>query len=171
MATRYRFGLEAYERLFRGVPHVELIRGEVYQMSPIGPEHAFAVARLVQRFAEELGDKAVIWPQNPIRIPPDSEPQPDLALLKPKDYSQALPTPEDVLLLLEVADNSLDHDLNTKLPLYAEAGIPEVWILDLGTGRLHLFRNPRAGVHTEHQVRLPGEEVEPLAFPGVRIGA
>ncbi|GAA6734909.1 hypothetical protein YIM1640_20680 [Thermus oshimai] len=58
-----------------------------------------------------------------------------------------------------MADRSLDHDLNTKLPLYAEAGIPEVWIPDLGTGRLHLFRNPRAGVYTE-----------PQAFPGVRIG-
>ncbi|WP_038036833.1 Uma2 family endonuclease [Thermus oshimai] len=120
MATRYRFGLEAYERLCRGVPHVELIRGEVYQMGPMGPKPAVAVARLVQRFAEELGEKAVIWPQNPIR--------------------------------------SLDHDLNTKLPLYAEAGIPEVWILDLGRGRPHLFRNPRAGVYTE-----------PQAFPGVRI--
>ncbi|GAA6734910.1 hypothetical protein YIM1640_20690 [Thermus oshimai] len=66
LATRYRFGLEAYERLFRGVPHVEL--------EPIGPKPAFAVARLVQRFAEELGEKAVIWPQNPIRIPPTPNP-------------------------------------------------------------------------------------------------
>jgi Uma2 family endonuclease len=169
MATRYRFGLEAYERLFRGVKNVELLEGEVYEMRPIGPRHAWKVARLVRAFLEALGDQAVVWPQNPIRIPPHSEPQPDLALLKPRDYGEALPTPEDVLLLVEVADSSLDHDQERKLPIYAKAGIPEVWILDLEQNLLHAFRHPKEGVYTERRTFLPGEKAEPLAFPGVRI--
>ncbi|MEZ0347152.1 MAG: Uma2 family endonuclease [Thermus sp.] len=168
MATRYRFGLEEYERLFRGVRNAELLEGEVYRMSPIGPKHAWSVARLSRVFTEALGDRAVVWPQNPIRIPPHSELKPDLALLRPKDYREALPTPEDVLLLVEVADASLEHDQGLKLALYAQAGIPEVWVLDLKENRLHAHRTPKAGVYTEHRVLLPGEAAEPLAFPGVR---
>jgi len=169
MATRYRFGLEEYERLFRGVRDVELLAGEVYRMRPIGPKHAWSVARLNRLFTEALGDRAVVWPQNPIRIPPHSEPQPDLALLRPKSYEEGLPTPEDVLLLVEVAETSLEHDQGLKLSLYAQAGIPEVWVLDLKENRLHVYRTPKAGVYTEHRILLPGEEAEPLAFPGVRI--
>ncbi len=169
VATRYRFGLEEYEERFRGVRNVELLKGEVYRMSPIGPKHAWSVARLTRLFTEALGDRAVVWPQNPIRLPPHSEPQPHLALLRPRDYGETLPTPEDILLLLEVAETSLDHDQGQKLPLYAEAGIPEVWLLDLKANRLHVYRTPKAGVYTEHRILLPGEEAEPLAFPGVRI--
>ncbi|MFN4072782.1 MAG: Uma2 family endonuclease [Thermus sp.] len=169
MAQRYRFGIEEFERLFRGVTGVELLEGEVYQMSPIGPRHAEAVARLVTRFAQALGDKARIWPQNPVRLPPGSEPQPDIALLKPKDYWETLPTPEDVLLLVEVSESSLEYDRDVKLPLYAQAGIPEVWILDLLENRLHIFRHPKEGLYTEHRVLLPGEKAEPLHFPGVPI--
>jgi Uma2 family endonuclease len=169
MATRSRFGVEAYERLFRGVKNVELLEVEVYEMSPIGPRRAWKVARLVRAFLEALGDQAVAWPQNPIRIPPHSEPQPDLALLKPRDYGEALPTPEDVLLLVEVADSGLGHDQERKLPIYAQAGILEVWILDLEQNLLHAFRHPKEGVYTERRTFLPGEKAEPLAFPGVRI--
>ncbi|MDM7324424.1 MAG: Uma2 family endonuclease [Thermus sp.] len=169
MAQRYRFGIEEFERLFQGVKGVELLDGEVYQMSPIGPRHAEAVARLVTRFAQALGDKARIWPQNPVRLPPGSEPQPDLALLRPKEYWEALPTPEDILLLVEVSESSLEYDRDVKLPLYAQAGIPEVWILDLTENHLHLFRHPKEGLYTEHRVLLPGEEAEPLHFLGVRL--
>jgi len=169
MATRYRFGLEAYERLFRGVKNVELLEGEVYEMSPTGPKHAWKVARLLRALLEALGDQAVVWPQNPIRIPPHSEPHPDLALLRPKDYGEALPSPEDILLVVEMADTSLDYELEKKLPIYARAGIPEVWVLDLGRNLLHAFRHPKEGVYTEHRIFLPGEEAEPLTFPGVRI--
>jgi len=68
-----------------------------------------------------------------------------------------------------VAETSLDHNQGQKLPLYAEAGIPEVWLLDLRANRLHVYRAPKAGVYTEDRILLPGEEAEPLAFPGVRI--
>lgn len=158
MARRYRFGIEEFERLFRGIRGVELLEGEVYQMSPIGPKHALAVARMVKRLTQALGDQALVWPQNPLRLPPDSEPQPDVALLKPRDYWESLPTPEDVLLLVEVADTSLEYDRDAKLPLYARAGIPEVWLLDLQGNRLHVFRAPKEGVYTEQRVLLPGEE-------------
>lgn len=169
MARRYRFGIEEFERLFRGIAGVELLEGEVYQMSPIGPQHALAVARMVKRLTQALGDQALVWPQNPLRLPPDSEPQPDVALLKPRDYWESLPTPEDVLLLVEVADTSLEYDRDAKLPLYARSGIPEVWLLDLQGNRLHVFRAPKEGVYTEQRVLLPGEEAEPLLFPGVRV--
>ena len=132
---------------------MERLEGEVYRMSPMGPRQGSAVALLTKRFTEALGERALVWPQNPIRIPPHFELQPDLALLLPRDYRDALPTPEDVLRVVEVAGSGLEHDPNRKLPLYAQ-----VWILDLKAEGLPVFRAPRAG-----------EEAEPHSFPGVRI--
>lgn len=93
MATWYRFGLEEFERLFQGLRGVELLEGEVYRTSPIGPRPTSVVALLTKRFTEAFGERVLVWPQNPIRIPPQSELQPDLALLLPRDYRDALPTP------------------------------------------------------------------------------
>ncbi|APD10074.1 MULTISPECIES: Uma2 family endonuclease [Thermus] len=171
MATRYRFSVEAFERAFQGVPHVELLRGEVYQMSPMGPRHVAAVMRLDHQLKEALAGKALVAVQSPLRLAEDSEPEPDLLILKPplERYQDRLPTPEDVLLLVEVADTSLEFDRGVKLPLYAEAGIPEVWLVNLKEGLLEVHRDPRVGRYREIRLLTPEEAVSPLAFPEVRL--
>jgi Uma2 family endonuclease len=171
MATRYRFRVEEFERAFQGVPHVELLRGEVYQMSPIGPKHVHKVAQLDARLQETLRGKAVVLVQSPLRLSEDSEPEPDLLVLKPplERYQDRLPTPEDVLLLVEVADTSLEFDREAKLPLYAEAGIPEVWLVNLKENLLEVYRDPRGGRYREIRLLSPEEEVSPTLLPEVSL--
>jgi len=171
MATRYRFRVEEFERAFQGVPHVELLRGEVYQMSPIGPKHFYAVMRMDHRLREALGPKAVVAVQSPLRLFEDSEPEPDLMVLRPPldRYQEKLPTPEDVLLLVEVADTSLEFDREVKLPLYAEAGIPEVWLVNLKENLLEVYRDPRGGRYREIRLLSPEEEVSPTLLPEVSL--
>jgi Uma2 family endonuclease len=171
MATRYRFRVEEFERAFQGVPHVELLGGEVYQMSPIGPKHLYAVMRMDHRLREALGPKAVVAVQSPLRLFEDSEPEPDLLVLKPplERYQDRLPTPEDVLLLVEVADTSLEFDREAKLPLYAEAGIPEVWLVNLKENLLEVYRDPRGGRYREIRLLSPEEEVSPTLLPEVSL--
>jgi Uma2 family endonuclease len=171
MATRYRFRVEEFERAFQGVPHVELLRGEVYQMSPIGPKHVHKVAQLDARLQETLRGKAVVLVQSPLRLSEDSEPEPDLMVLRPPldRYREKLPTPEDVLLLVEVADTSLEFDREVKLPLYAEAGIPEVWLVNLKENLLEVYRDPRDGRYREIRLLSPEEEVSPTLLPEVSL--
>ena len=171
MATRYRFRVEEFERAFQGVPHVELLRGEVYQMSPIGPKHVHKVAQLDARLQETLRGKAVVLVQSPLRLSEDSEPEPDLMVLRPPldRYREKLPTPEDVLLLVEVADTSLEFDREVKLPLYAEAGIPEVWLVNLKENLLEVYREPRGGRYREIRLLSPEEEVSPTLLPQVSL--
>jgi Uma2 family endonuclease len=171
MATRYRFRVEEFERAFQGVPHVELLRGEVYQMSPIGPKHVHKVAQLDARLQETLRGKAVVLVQSPLRLFEDSEPEPDLLVLRPplERYQDRLPTPEDVLLLVEVADTSLEFDREVKLPLYAEAGIPEVWLVNLKENLLEVYRDPRGGRYREIRLLSPEEEVSPTLLPEVSL--
>jgi len=171
MATRYRFRVEEFERAFQGVPHVELLRGEVYQMSPIGPKHFYAVMRMDHRLREAFGAKAVVAAQSPLRLSEDSEPEPDLMVLRPPldRYQEKLPTPEDVLLLVEVADTSLEFDREAKLPLYAEAGIPEVWLVNLKENLLEVYRDPRGGRYREIRLLSPEEEVSPTLLPEVSL--
>jgi Uma2 family endonuclease len=171
MATRYRFRVEEFERAFQGVPHVELLRGEVYQMSPIGPKHVHKVAQLDARLQETLRGKAVVLVQSPLRLSEDSEPEPDLLVLRPplEGYQDRLPTPEDVLLLVEVADTSLEFNREAKLPLYAEAGIPEVWLVNLKENLLEVYRDPRGGRYREIRLLSPEEEVSPTLLPEVSL--
>lgn len=117
---------------------VELIEGEIIDMTPMGSRHAGAVARVQTALQEATGRRAVVWVQNPVALAAASEPQPDLALLQPRHdfYAGSLPRPEDVLLLIEVSDRSLAYDRDVKLPLYARHGIPEVWLIDLDGRRL-----------------------------------
>ena len=123
---------------------VELIEGEVFEMTPIGSRHAACVKRLHKLLERRLGDQALVSVQDPIRISQTAEPQPDIALLKPRAdfYAQAHPTPQDVLLVVEVADASLDYDRRVKLPLYARAGIPHAWLVDLAERCLEVHQDP-----------------------------
>lgn len=113
--------------------HLELINGEIIQMTPIGSYHASCVAKLTRLLGQSVADSAIVWVQNPIQVGESSEPEPDIALLKPRldFYAEHHPRPKDVFLIIEVADTSVEYDRETKLPLYAKAGIPEVWIVNL----------------------------------------
>lgn len=123
---------------------VELIDGEIIDMSPIGVLHAAIVARLASYLSQRLGAMAIVWCQNPLQLDDRSEPEPDIAVLRPRSdlYTTSHPGADDALLVIEVSDTSLAYDLGTKVPLYARHGIPEVWVIDASTRRIRVFRRP-----------------------------
>lgn len=150
---------------------VELIEGEIVEMSPIGSRHVACVNRLTRLFTQEGGEGAIVSVQNPIRLSEYSEPEPDLALLRPRldFYAEALPGPEDTLLVVEVMETSAEYDRQKKLPLYAQAGIPEVWLVDLAAECIEVYRQPSPGGYEEVQRRCRGERLAPQAFPDVEL--
>jgi len=121
---------------------VELITGEIVEMAPIGIPHAGCVRRLNMIFNDLLRGKIIVDTQNPIDLSDDSEPEPDLILLRWRDdfYSQKHPQPEDILLLIEVADSTIKYDREIKIPLYAENGISEVWLIDINQQLVEVYR-------------------------------
>ncbi|MDY6785457.1 MAG: Uma2 family endonuclease [Cyanobacteriota bacterium] len=150
---------------------VELLAGEIVQMSPIGTRHAACVNRLTHMFTLALGRRAIISVQNPIQLSSLSEPEPDVAIVKarPDFYANAHPKPEDVLLLIEVADTSVGIDRTVKLPLYAEAGIVEVWLIDLVAEQVGVYRQPTPqGYEAVEQVGA-GHTVSPSTLPDFEV--
>jgi len=123
---------------------VELIRGEIVQMSPPGRRHAAFVDNLTQLLVVRLAGRAIVRVQNPVALTDDTEPQPDLAVLRrrPVPYKEREAHAEDALLLVEVADSSLAYDRSTKLRLYAEANIPEYWVVDSAAETVEVYRTP-----------------------------
>lgn len=167
----WKFTVDDYHRMGEvGILHeddrVELIEGEILAMSPIGSRHVAAVARLDDLFAEGLARRATRLIQSPVRVNKRSEPQPDLVILKPRAdyYASKLPEPDDVLLLIEVMDSSADYDREVKLPMYALAGIPEVWLVDLNGERIEVYRRPTNAGYAESCIRSRGEALAPEAF-------
>jgi Uma2 family endonuclease len=152
---------------------VELIGGEIVEMTPIGSRHAACVNRLNRLFGERLVGRAVISVQNPIRLSEYSEPQPDLALLKPRAdfYAQAHPKPEEVLVVVEVAETSATFDREVKVPLYARAGIAEVWLVDLAEACIEVYRQPSSQGYGETQRVQSGQLLSPRAFPDLELAA
>lgn len=132
--------------IFHEDDRIELINGEIIETSPIGSEHAGHVNRINKFFNILLGEKALLTIQNPISIGDTSEPEPDIVVAKPSDhfYSKHHPTPDDIYLIIEVADSSVEIDREIKLPLYAEAGIPEYWIVNLVQSQIEVYRSPQA---------------------------
>ena len=147
--------------IFEPDDRVELIDGEVVEMSPIGTRHAACVSRLSHLLLPQAGDRMIVRVQLPIQVGEMSEPQPDVALLRARAdlYDDHHPMPPDVHLVVEVADTSLRHDLLRKAPLYIAGGVPEVWGVDLVAEVVHVTRGG-----TTSQLRK-GESLAPLAFP------
>jgi Uma2 family endonuclease len=150
---------------------VELIEGEIVRMSPIGSRHAACVTRLDTLFHQEVGGDAIVWVQNPIRLDDYSEPEPDLTLVRPRNdfYAQGHPTPADVLLVIEVAETSQRYDRDVKIPLYARAGIPEVWLADLAEDAVYARTEPVNGVYQRVRRVQRGESLAPQLLPHVTL--
>jgi Uma2 family endonuclease len=173
---RRKFTTDEYEwmgrvGILREDDRVELIDGEVVEMAPIGPGHASRVKRSAAKLHKRFGDVAVVSVQDPIVVSRHNEPEPDLALLRPRVdfYELAHPTASDVLLVVEVADSTLAYDRGVKTGIYAAAVIPETWVLNVPDGVLHVYREPVEGEYRVVQTFRRGEKVAPLAFPDREI--
>lgn len=173
----HRFTVAEYHRMgeagvFRADDRVELIDGQVLEMSPIGPRHASCVRRLTWLLARPLLGLAMIDVQNPVVLGEHDVPQPDIALLKPRaDAYPHHPGPLDVLLVIEVADTSAAYDRDVKIPRYASAGIPEAWLVDLSGDRVEVYRSPTGGRYAAVTTISRGATLAPLALPHVRLGS
>ena len=150
---------------------VELIEGEIIQMSPIGDRHAGCVNRANDLFHRLFSSKAVVTVQNPVRLNKYNEPQPDLTLCKWRAdfYSSHHPRPDDILLAVEVADTTLKKDLKLKLPIYARLGIVEVWVEDLKHDQILVFRDPQGDEYNTQLTFSSGESLFVLAFRNIVI--
>jgi Uma2 family endonuclease len=173
---RYRFTVDQYHRMgevgiFSPDCRVELVNGEIFEMSPINPWHSGVLNRLNHRFVTGLGDRAVVHVQNPTIADRRSEPQPDVMRLEPRDdfYGTAHPTPEDALLVVEVAEASLAHDRRRKLPVYARVGVVEAWIVNRRADAIEVFRDPSPTGYREQLRRVRGDDIAPAAFPDLRL--
>ncbi len=173
LLVRHRFTIEDYHRMgeagvFEPDAKVELLRGEVVEMTPIGNRHCVSVDLFTRLFSRRVGEHGGVRVQQPIELPPDSEPEPDLAIVRLplEQYAEEHhPRPDDVLLLVEVAESSVKKDRRLKLPLYAEHGIAEVWIVDLPAGVIDVFTSPKDGTYTAQRTTRPGDAIVPTAFP------
>ena len=173
---RYRLTVTEYHRLgengiFDEDSRVELIEGDLIAMPPIGEQHASKTRRLNRLFSLQVGDTAIVDVQNPVMLDAHSEPQPDIVLLKPCPdfYESAHPRPEDVLLLIEVSDSTLRYDRDIKVPLYAKAGIAEVWLLDAASQRLEIYRRPSPGGYREIHYPALTDNIAPVLLPELSL--
>jgi Uma2 family endonuclease len=148
---------------------VELIDGEIVVMSPIGAPHGPCVMFLNEVFVRRLNGRALVAPQLSLRLTGWTEPEPDIALLRPPldRYAKAIPRSVDALLVVEVADTSLHYDRTVKLPRYAATGVPELWIVDLNGGGVEVYLDPAGSTYRESRRLERGAEIAPAAFPDV----
>jgi Uma2 family endonuclease len=157
--------------VFQEDVRLELLEGEIVEMSPIGKRHAACVDALNWWLNRCLGDAAIVRVQNPILLNDLSEPQPDIALLKPRAdfYRETLPTPADVLLVVEVADTSVEYDRKLKLPIYARAGVSEVWIVNLQEEVIEIYSRPSGDAYESAARRGRGDEVSSQTVAGLTV--
>jgi Uma2 family endonuclease len=173
---RHRLTVDDYYRMgeagiLRPGERVELIEGEILDMAPIGTRHSAAVDQLAELLRLAAGDHAIVRTQNPVLLDNQSEPEPDLALLRRRAdyYRSAHPRPTDVFLIVEVADSSLGYDRDIKVPLYARHGVPEVWLIDIESRALARYREPAQGSFRRLDQPDLGTPIELHALPDVRI--
>jgi len=158
MSTALRLTLDDYDRMIaEGAfdalrdKKIELIYGELREMTPPGPSHSQAVSRLLRWSTDNTSKTEVtVW-------------------VRPKDYGERHPRPRDVLLLIEVADSSLEYDLGEKAAVYAQAGIKDYWVVNIPDFCVEVFRQPKRGRYLEHRTYNVGELAHPLAFPKLKL--
>ncbi|HVF51537.1 MAG TPA: Uma2 family endonuclease [Pyrinomonadaceae bacterium] len=176
--VRRHFSVSDYYRMLTaGVlsedDRVELIEGEIIERNPIGSRHAACVGRLTKVLGRLAGDDSIVWVQNPVQLDDYSEPLPDVALLKRREdfYAQANPRPSDVMLVVEVADSSVMYDRQIKIPLYARAGIPEVWLVNLPSETVEIYARPRADAYVETRLVRRDESFAAQTIPDLKMDA
>ncbi len=169
-----KFTVEEYYRMAEvGILHpeerVELICGEIVPMAPIGPQHNSGVIRLTEAFVALFRGVFVVMPQGSIRLNQYTEPEPDIALLKPRAdyYADSLPTPDDLVIAIEVSDSTLAYDREVKVNLYAQASIPETWIMNLVDDCIEAFTGPGPEGYANHAVYHRGDRISPSTLPDV----
>jgi hypothetical protein len=152
---------------------VELLSGEIVEMTPIGSRHAACVSRVNRLLGQHLGEAFIVRVQDPVRLDDYSEPQPDLVVVKARAdfYRDAHPGPADVLLVIEVADTSAELDRADKVPLYSRSGIPEVWVVDLSARQIDVYRAPTSDGYLAHDTVRPGGSLRPGALPQLDLSA
>lgn len=150
---------------------VELLDGDVVAMTAVSSRHAACVDWFSRTLILALVEATIVRVRGPVRLDDDNEPHPDVTLLRRRNdyYSTGHPGPGDVSLLIEVADTTLDFDRNVKLPLYARAGIPEVWIVNLQDRRVEVYTEPDGVGDSSVRHYGPGESVAPLHFPDIAL--
>jgi Uma2 family endonuclease len=174
--VRRKITVEEYEVMyeagvFKPDERLELINGEILKVAPMNAPHISYVIRLSRIFTERLTKRAIVSTQLPIVINEESEPEPDISILRWRsdDYFSGKPKAQDVYLLIEVASASLLFDRRVKLPLYARVGVPEVWIVNVQARQLEVYRNPKGEDYAERQILQPTDKISLLAFPDVEI--
>jgi Uma2 family endonuclease len=175
-ATRHRFTAEEYLRMGEvGIlgedDRVELIEGEIIDMPPIGSGHSGRVDEIAMLITRATGPEIKVRVQNPIQVGADIIPQPDIAVLPqhPDRYLQALPTAQDVLLLIEVSESPLTYDRDMKMPLYARAGIVEAWIVNPAGNTVEMYTRPVNGIYSNVRIAQRGEMVTPTGLPQLTL--
>ena len=174
--TRRRFSVKEYYLMAEaGIlsprDRVELIDGEIVQMAAMGSYHAGCVNTLNRLFMEMLGRRVVVSVQNPVRLGERSEPEPDVALLRPRAdlYTESHPRPEDVMLIVEVSHSTVEYDRDVKTPLYAEAGIPELWLVNLDEDYIDGLSDPDGAGYRTVRRYVRGERIAPALLPDAAL--
>ncbi len=176
LTIRRPFTVDDYHRmaevgLLTDDERTELLNGEVVYKMPISSRHAGCVKQLIEMLVTRLTGRCIVGAQDPVRLSGTSEPEPDVSVLRPRAdrYRRSHPEPADVLLVIEVADSSLAVDRGVKAALYAAAGIPELWIVDLAGDAVEVHRTPAADGYRSVERLARGSELRPAAFPDVAI--
>ncbi len=172
--TPKRFTVDEYEHLgklgfFHEEARTELLDGEIIEMAAIGADHASIVRQLTRLVVTQVETGLIVDVQNPLRLNDNNMPQPDLAVIRDRDYAGMVPSAADALLVIEVADSSLDFDRNRKLPRYAATGIPETWIFDVTARRIERHSEPRDGRYRQVTVASGGQELASTILPAIVI--
>jgi Uma2 family endonuclease len=170
--TRKRFSADDYQRMgeagiLRRKDRVELIDGEIIAMSPIGPRHCANVDRATRAFITKAGESAIVRVQGSVRLDLYSEPEPDLVLLRPRAdfYASGHPGPADILLIVEVAQSSIDYDREFKSHVYARSGVHEYWLADLNENVLTCYSSPEGGTYQHVERYTRGQSLAPQLLP------
>jgi Uma2 family endonuclease len=157
--------------IIREGERVELILGQIFTMAAKGTRHTVSTTRLITELPMLIQRRAIVRCQDPISLPNNSEPEPDIVIarLRSDEYVNTHPSPEDIILVIEVADSSIKFDRDTKAPLYAAAGISEYWIVNLIDNRLEIYRQPEGSIYTSIQIVTPPQTIVLPQFPEIVV--
>jgi len=174
--ARYRISVDEYERMiaagvFDEDLRIELIDGELVEMSPIGPNHMTRLNQTAGLLYHVVGREVIVSIQNPIRLPPFGEPQPDIVLLRLDYPKDRVPGVEDLILVMEIADSTIDQDRKVKLPMYAAAGIPEAWLFDVQRRVIERHTHPVNGIYSQVATARRNQSLTSTILPHLSIRA